>query len=222
MSIACAVSGRFRYGLHRTLLDDEVICRPCNLNPALKIQTRAPLLLAPIFPERHVPVYMPKILMHGPLHYAHDINYRLVKHSCLPLPAWPRPCLVTKFFLEKHCSTLCLYLTNIVRSWISYAKKIRLDIYRQTVQLVIFLSTFNASYIYRHMWRRILKFFVFWSELNNAQAIKASRHCCQSISYDYLALYHTPWCMAVWAWLLLAAIATRITCEQHASVKRPV
>jgi hypothetical protein len=33
MSIACAVSGRFRYGFHRTLLDDEVICRPCNLNP---------------------------------------------------------------------------------------------------------------------------------------------------------------------------------------------
>jgi hypothetical protein len=29
--------------------------------------------------------------------------------------------------------------------------KIHLDIYRQTMQLVIFLPTFNAPYIYRHM-----------------------------------------------------------------------
>jgi hypothetical protein len=35
---------------------------------------------------------MPKILMHGPLYYAHNINYRLVKQ---------RQCLVSKFFFEK-------------------------------------------------------------------------------------------------------------------------
>jgi hypothetical protein len=42
---------------------------------------------------------------------------RTASHS--PPTSMPRPCLVFNFFLEKHCSTFRLYLTNFVQSWIN-------------------------------------------------------------------------------------------------------
>jgi hypothetical protein len=58
-----------------------------------------------------------------------------------------RASLVGENFWVNSCSTFRCYLTKIIQLWTNQAQKIRFDIYRQTVQLVIFLPTFNTSYM---------------------------------------------------------------------------
>ena len=82
----------------------------------------------------------------------------------------PRPRLDCKFLQPKHCSMFRLYLTNFVWSWTNYAQKIRLVIYNKTVQLIIFLPTFNTPCmcpkidVMEREWKNL----EFWWDLNKA------------------------------------------------------
>jgi hypothetical protein len=51
-----------------------------------------------------------------------------------------RVCSLREKYVKSYCSIFRCYLAKFVQSWINWAQKIRPDIYRQTMQLVIFFT----------------------------------------------------------------------------------
>ena len=62
------------------------------------------------------------------------IPRQLCTDVTLSLPYVHWLCLDAKSEVEKHCSTFCLYVVNIVLPWTNQAQKIHLATYIQTVQ----------------------------------------------------------------------------------------
>jgi hypothetical protein len=86
---------------------------------------------------------------------------------------WDRLCLVTWNGWKVYFSTFWFYLVNSIQSWTILIQKICLMILHLTVKLVIFLSIFNAPYMYRKFNVTVNLFFLH-SALTTAPAVSTS------------------------------------------------